>query len=195
MHHQKKCFATRHHPLTVVEARLAWTLPSDVRGCWFTAKGEGRNRTAVGSSLSYELYFLTTIPVELPEWRLLDGDGFGEVAGFVNVATAGDGDVVGEELQGHDGEDGVNGFEGFGDVKHVVGNLGDLVVAFGGDGDDGAFAGADHGEVGHGFVVHGVLGDKEDGGGFGVDEGDGAVFHLGGGIALGVDVGDFLELE
>ncbi len=125
----------------------------------------------------------------------MDGDGFGEVAGFVNVATAGDGDVVGEELQGHDGEDGVDGFEGFGDVKDVVGDFGDLVVAFGGDGDDGAFAGADHGEVGHGFVVHGVLGYEEDGGGFGIDEGDGAVFHFGGGVALGVDVGDFLELE
>ena len=28
-----------------------------------------------------------------------------------------------------------------------------------------------------------------------VDEGDGAVLHLAGGVALGVDVGDFLELE
>jgi hypothetical protein len=27
------------------------------------------------------------------------------------------------------------------------------------------------------------------------DERDGAVLHLGGGIALGVDVGDFLQLE
>ena len=28
-----------------------------------------------------------------------------------------------------------------------------------------------------------------------VDEGDGAVLHLAGGIALGVDIGDLLELE
>jgi hypothetical protein len=39
-----------------------------------------------------------------------------------------------------------------------------------------------------------LVGD-EDGGHALVDEGDGSVLHLGGGHALGVDVGDFLELE
>ena len=41
----------------------------------------------------------------------------------------------------------------------------------------------------------GVLGgDADDGEGF-VDEGVGAVLHLAGGVAFGVDVGDLLELE
>ena len=43
--------------------------------------------------------------------------------------------------------------------------------------------------------VGGVLGgDADDGEGF-VDEGVGAVLHLAGGVAFGVDVGDLLELE
>jgi hypothetical protein len=56
--------------------------------------------------------------------------------------------------------------------------------------------------VGEGFFVLedaggivGVLGgDADDGEGF-VDEGVGAVLHLAGGVAFGVDVGDLLELE
>jgi hypothetical protein len=73
----------------------------------------------------------------------LDGDGIGEVAGFVNVAAAGDTVMVSEELQGHDGKDGVEGLEGPGDVKDVGGDFGELVVAFGRDGNDEAFAGTD----------------------------------------------------
>jgi hypothetical protein len=37
---------------------------------------------------------------------LLDGDGFGQVAGLVDVAAAADGYVVGEELEGDYFEDG-----------------------------------------------------------------------------------------
>ncbi len=78
----------------------------------------------------------------------------------------------------------------------------DLVVAFDGDGDDAAAAGGDLLNVGEGlFVLEdaggvvGVLGgDADDGEGL-VDEGVGAVLHLAGGVAFGVDVGDLLELE
>jgi hypothetical protein len=75
-------------------------------------------------------------------------------------------------------------------------------VAFDGDGDDAARAGGDLLNVAEGFFVLedaggivGVLGgDADDGEGF-VDEGVGAVLHLAGGVAFGVDVGDLLELE
>jgi len=75
-------------------------------------------------------------------------------------------------------------------------------VAFDGDGDDAAAAGGDFLDVAEGlFVLEdragvvGVLrGDADYGEGF-VDEGVGAVLHLAGGVAFGVDVGDFLELE
>ncbi len=50
---------------------------------------------------------------------LFHGNGFGEVAGLVDVAAAADGDVVGEELQGDDFEDGEEQFGGLGDVDGV----------------------------------------------------------------------------
>ena len=80
--------------------------------------------------------------------------------------------------------------------------LGDLVVAFGGDGDDAAAAGGDLLNVAEGlFVLEdaggvvGVFGGDADYGEGLVDEGVGAVLHLAGGVAFGVDVGDLLELE
>ena len=69
------------------------------------------------------------------------------------------------------------------------------VVAFGGDGDDFSAAGADFFDVADDFVVLRALrGDEDDGHAF-VDQGDRAVFHFGGGHALGVDIADFLELQ
>ena len=84
----------------------------------------------------------------------------------------------------------------------VFDELADLVVAFDGDGDDAAGAGGYFLDVGEGLLVFedgagvgGVLGgDADDGESF-VDEGVGAVLHLAGGVAFGVDVGDLLELE
>ena len=80
--------------------------------------------------------------------------------------------------------------------------LGNGLVALDGDGDDAAGAGGDFLDVGEGLLVledaggvGGVLsGDAYYGQGF-VDEGVGAVLHLAGGVAFGVDVGDLLELE
>ena len=78
----------------------------------------------------------------------------------------------------------------------------DLVVALGGDGDDTAAAGGDFLNIAQGlFVLEdaggvvGVLGGDADYGEGLVDEGVGAVLHLTGGVAFGVDVGDLLELE
>ena len=126
---------------------------------------------------------------------LFDGDGFGEVAGLVDVAVFVDGDVVGEELEGDGGEDGGEGFGDAGDGDDVVGDGVDGGVAFGDDGDDFALAGFDFLDVGDGFFVDAVGGGDGDDGHFGVDEGDGTVFHFGGGVAFGVDVGDFFEFE
>lgn len=78
----------------------------------------------------------------------------------------------------------------------------DLVVALDGDGDDSAGAGGDLLDIREGlFVLEdaggvvGVLGGDADDGERLVDEGVGAVLHLAGGVAFGVDVGDLLELE
>ena len=91
---------------------------------------------------------------------------------------------------------------GLGDVDYVLDQLADVGVAFDGDGDDAAGAGADFLDVGErlfvledGAGVVGVLrGNADDRKRF-VDESVGAVLHLAGRVALGVDVGDLLELE
>ena len=68
-------------------------------------------------------------------------------------------------------------------------------VAFGGHGDDRAFAGADHGEVGHRLVVHRILRHEEHRRRLLVNQRDRPVLHFRRGITLGVDVGNLLELE
>ena len=133
---------------------------------------------------------------------LFHGDGFGEVSGLVYVAATADGDVVGEELQGDDLEDRQEQLWGGGDVDGVFDELGDVAVALDGDGDDAAGARGDLLNVAEGLLVledgggvGGVLGgDADDGEGL-VDQRVGAVLHLTGGVALGVDVADLLELE
>src|SRR5580698_10729114 len=79
-------------------------------------------------------------------WRqltehLLDGDGFGQVAGLVYVAAAPDGDVVGEQLQRHDLDERGEQLHGGRDVDDVLDEAADGCVAFGGYGDDAAGAG------------------------------------------------------
>ena len=72
----------------------------------------------------------------------------------------------------------------------------------GGDGDDLAGARGDFLDIGErffvaldGVAVGVVFGGEDDDGERLVDEGVGAVLHLAGGVAFGVDVGNFLELE
>ena len=121
---------------------------------------------------------------------------------MVYVAASSYGDVVGEELEGDYFQDGEQELWGGGDVDGVLYELGDGVVAFSGDGDDAAGAGGDFLDIGEGFFVledgagvGGVFGGDADYGEGLIDEGVGAVLHFAGGVAFGVDVGDFLELE
>src|SRR5262245_5615525 len=113
--------------------------------------------------------------------QLLDRDALGEVSGLVDVVAADDGGVVGDELQGDDGEHGGEGLGDVGDVEDVFGDFFDVGIALGGDGDDVAAAGADLGDVVEDLVVLAALVGDEDGGHAVVDEGDGAVLHFGGG--------------
>ena len=86
-------------------------------------------------------------------WESFYGDGFGEVAGLVDVAAAADGDVVREELQGDDLEDGQEQFGRGGDVEGVFDQLLDVAISLGGDGDDAAGAGGNLLNVAEGLLV------------------------------------------
>src|SRR5271165_7125039 len=76
------------------------------------------------------------------------------------------------------------------------------MIGGGDDGDDDAVAGFDFFYVGDAFFVACdgigivfVAGGEDDDREIFVDEGVGAVLHFSGGIAFGVDVGDFFEFE
>ena len=71
----------------------------------------------------------------------------------------------------------------------------DGFVADGGHRQHDAAARADFLDVGDHLVVGVALDGDADHGKFVGDEGDGAVLHFAGGVAFGVDVADFLELE
>ena len=128
---------------------------------------------------------------------LLHRHALRKISWLVDVAAAADGDVVGEELEGDDFEDGEEELGGGGDFEDVLDELVDVLVAFGGDGDDAAAAGGDLLNVGEGLFVledrggvGGVLGgDDDDGEGF-VNQRVRPVLHLAGRVAFGVDVRD-----
>ena len=133
---------------------------------------------------------------------LLDGDGFRQIPRLVYVATAPHGDVVGEQLEWDDFENWGKFFRSGGDVEDVVGGFFDFFIAFRGQRDNYAGARFYFFQVGHCFLVaqHGLgivcdSGGEDDYGKIFVDEGVGAVLHFSGGVAFGVDVGDFLQLE
>lgn len=72
-------------------------------------------------------------------WYLLDGDAFGEVAGFVHVAAEFDRDMVGKELQRNDRKDRGEVVGAIRDQDHVVADFCEGRITFRSDGDDRAF--------------------------------------------------------
>ena len=82
-----------------------------------------------------------------------------------------------------------------GDGNHVIGNLRDAVILFAGDGNDRAFPRFDFFQVAHDLVEDRATRHQEDRRRVLIHQRDRAVLHLAGGVALGVDVGDLLELE
>src|SRR5438045_9567776 len=97
--------------------------------------------------------------------QLLDRDALSEISRFIDVAAELDGEMVGEELQGNDGENRADEIGDFGNSHDVVGDAFELFRAIAGsDGDDGAFAGADLLNVVQVFRKDGVVRRDEDGG-------------------------------
>ena len=114
---------------------------------------------------------------------------------MVDVAAFGDGDIVGEKLERNDGQEGHKAVAGVRNDEAVVAHVLDDGIVLGDHGDDFAFAGFYFLDVADNFFVHAMLGCDDDDGHFLVDEGDGTVFHFGGGIAFGMDVGYFFQFE
>ena len=80
-------------------------------------------------------------------------------------------------------------------MGNPIGNGANLLVALCYNSNDTAATGLDLLHIGDYLLVLLVVGGDKQHGHIGIDEGDGAVLHLGSGIALGMDIADFLELE
>src|SRR5499427_540804 len=126
---------------------------------------------------------------------LLHRDALGEVARLIHVTASEDGHVVGQELKRDDGQERREELGGRGDGQHVIGPAAHLVIAAIADGDDLAAPRAHFLDVAHHAVVARVSRSEGDDRHPLVDERDGPVLHLAGGVAFRVDVGDLLELE
>ena len=82
-----------------------------------------------------------------------------------------------------------------GQEEHVLGKRGQVSVAAGAEQHQPPLAGLDLLDIGHGLGVDAVPRHQPHHRHVAVDEGDRPVLEFAGGIALGVDVGDLLELE
>jgi len=141
-----------------------------------------------------QICFIRVFPREISA-RLFHRHALRQVPRFVDIAAFGRGDVVGEQLQRDDRQDRRKHGRNARHVDDVVGVVSDVFVAFGGHGDDTPFARADLFDVRDDLVIHGVLDGDDYDGHARFDQGDGSVLHFRGGIALGVDIGDFLEFQ
>ncbi len=110
--------------------------------------------------------------------------------------------MIGQQLQRDDFQDRQQLFRRGRNVQHVVGGFFDVLVAFGGQRDDHSGAGFHLFEVGAGFFVAGhrervfcVTRRDDHHRKVLVNQRVGAVLHFSGGIAFGVNVGNFLQLE
>ena len=121
--------------------------------------------------------------------------GFGEVAGLIDVLAFVDGDIVGEQLQGYRGHDGGEAFVYLRYVEAIIGDVIHRGVALADDGQHVSAAALDLLNVGDNLVVKRIARGDDHAGHLLIDQGYRTVFHLGGGITLGVDVGDFLKFQ
>ena len=80
-------------------------------------------------------------------------------------------------------------------LDHKINQAGQVGIALGDNSDYAAFTGFDLLNVRDHLFVGTIFGGNYHDGHILVNEGDGAVFHLGSGVALGVDVADFFEFQ
>src|SRR5205814_8990264 len=105
------------------------------------------------------------------------------------------GDVVGEQWQSDNRQQREQRYASLRQVNHLLHFGSDLGVVFSGQADDRTFARLDFLQVAERFIVQRPGRDNDDRRGLLVDHGDGAVLHFRGGVAFGVNVGNFLQLE
>ena len=127
---------------------------------------------------------------------LFNRNALGKVAGLINVAAALERDVVREELERHDAERGQQHRGRVGNGEDVIDGLCHFAaVALRGECQHIRAAGLNLNDVAHRLIKERTVGAQRDDERAVLDERDGAVLQLAGGVGLGVDIADLLELQ
>ena len=103
--------------------------------------------------------------------------------------------MIGQQLQRHRGQQRRQGFRGRRQIQGGVHLFSQFGIALGQHRQRYPLPGFDFPDVANHFVVQPIPGGQGQGGHIAVNQGNGAVFHFSGRIALGVDVADFLEFQ
>src|SRR5580704_17183305 len=147
----------------------------------------------------------------MPGWRRtprgqivfsLDGYALGEIARLIDIASSSDCDVIGQQLKRYDFEDRCEKIRRGRYFDYVVRHFAHLGIAFGYDRQNLALPRFDFLDIRQSLLVEQgalraggiVRGENHDGQIF-VDERVRPMFHFARRVALGVDVGNFLQLE
>ena len=114
---------------------------------------------------------------------------------MVDILTLADGYMIGHQLQRNRGNQRFQALQGVRQFNHLVGYLGNRVVALANQGDYPTLAGLDFLNVGEHLLVHIIMSGNDHHWHVRINQCNGAVLHLGGRIALGVDIRDFLQFQ
>ena len=139
------------------------------------------------------MWFVTVLWDE--KQGLFDGHRLGQIARLVDIAASHNRDVVGQNLQGHCRQQGRIEAFCLWDLDDVVCHLAGQHVFLADDSDDLAVARLHLLYVTQHLLLGTVIGGDEDHRHILVYHSDRTVLHLGGGIAFGVDVRDFLQFQ
>ncbi len=114
---------------------------------------------------------------------------------MVNIQTADRGYMISQKLQGQDCQDGRQHPRRIRQPEDMVSHVPDELVSVGCDRNDHAAAGLGLLDLRDHLLVPGIPGDQANDRHAFVDERDGAVFHLAGGVTLGMDIRDLFKFE
>ena len=155
----------------------------------------GSHRTSGGGGAEASGDASLRVAAGATDASLLYRDAFGEVAGLVDIQTLRDAHVIAEKLKGNHGKTADEVAVDLGDIDRKVVGILDIVVPVAGQAHEIGAAGLALGHVADGFLIEIALRQNADDQGVVLDQADGAVLHLAGGIGLAVNIADLLHLE
>src|SRR5450755_2055086 len=133
--------------------------------------------------------------IRLVTAALLDGDGLSEVTRLIDIESARPCQVVGEQLQWHDPEYDLEQRVGARNVKDVLGIVADFRASGARDGEHPGAPSARLRQIGQQLWQHALLRRHADHRSITAEHRDRPVLHLAGGIGIGGNVGDLLQLQ